>query len=128
MEFAVEGGQLVGWLLVDALVVAQGDDQGLRQLLGLVFPMVVIGVLFYMMLIRPERQKQATHQQMLSNLKKNDRVVTVGGIKGIVSNVQKGSDEVTLNIDESTGTKIRVTLASIARVETGDSKASGKNK
>jgi hypothetical protein len=35
---------------------------------------------------------------------------------------------VTVNIDESTGTKIRVTLASIARVETSDSKASGKNK
>jgi preprotein translocase subunit YajC len=124
----VEIGQLVEWLLVDASVVAQGNDAGLRQLLGLIFPMVAIGFLFYMMLIRPERQKQASHQQLLSNLKKNDRVVTIGGIKGIVSNVQKASDEVTINVDESTGTRIRVTLASIARVETGESKASAKNK
>ena len=124
----MEGGQLVEWLFVDWSVVAQANDAGPRQLLSLVFPMVAIGVLFYMMLIRPERQKQATHQQMLSNLKKNDRVVTIGGIKGIVSNVQKAADEVTINIDESTGTKIRVTLASITRVETGESKASAKNK
>jgi preprotein translocase subunit YajC len=53
---------------------------------------------------------------MLSNLKKNDRVVTVGGIYGVVSNVHREADEVTLKVDESTNTKLRVTMASIARV------------
>ncbi|NIL95780.1 MAG: preprotein translocase subunit YajC [Planctomycetales bacterium] len=121
-------GWLIEWLMVDWFLVAQGEDAGIRQLVGLVFPMLAIGLLFYLMLIRPERQKQSTHQQLLANLKKNDRVVTVGGIKGIVSNVQRSADEVTINVDESTGTRIRVTLASIARVEPGEAKASGKSK
>ena len=80
----------------------------------ILFPVVLIGFLFYFMLIRPERQKQNRHRGLLENLKKNDRVVTAGGIKGIVSAVNRDQQEVTLTIDESTGTKIRVNLSSIA--------------
>jgi len=112
----VELGQLVGWILL-----AQGAD-GAPSLMRMVFPMVAIGFLFYFMLIRPERQKQASHQRLLANLKKNDRVVTIGGIRGIVSNVNKEIDEVVVNVDESTGTKIRVSLQSISRVENRESK------
>ena len=82
----------------------------------LAFPVIAIGFLFYFMLIRPEKQKQSRHREMLSNLKKNDRVVTVGGIRGVISNVQRDQDEVTVNIDESTGTKIRVSLSSIVSI------------
>ncbi len=85
-------------------------------LIRLAFPVIAIGFLFYFMLIRPEKQKQSRHREMLSNLKKNDRVVTVGGIRGVISNVQRDQDEVTVNIDESTGTKIRVSLSSIASI------------
>jgi preprotein translocase subunit YajC len=53
---------------------------------------------------------------MISALKKNDRVVTAGGMYGVVTNLQRESDEVTLRVDETTNTKIRVTLSSIARV------------
>ena len=44
----------------------------------------MIGVLFYLMLVRPERRKRADLDTMLKNLKKNDRVVTIGGIFGTV--------------------------------------------
>lgn len=90
--------------------------------LGTFFPFIVIGVLFYFMLIKPERRKQQSHRDMLANVKKSDRIVTVGGIKGVVSNVNKDADEVTLVVDESSGAKIRVTLASIARLENSESK------
>ncbi|MFP6665906.1 MAG: preprotein translocase subunit YajC [Pirellulales bacterium] len=86
------------------------------------FPFIVIGVLFYFMLIKPERRKQKSHRDLLTNVKKSDRVVTVGGIKGVVSNVNKETEEVTLTVDESTGTKIRITLSSIARLDKSDSK------
>ena len=86
-------------------------------------PVLVIGFLFYFMLIRPERRKQQRHREMLEDLKKNERVVTAGGIKGIVSAVNREQQEVTLVIDESTGTKIRVSLSSIAGGE-GDAEAS----
>ena len=45
---------------------------------------------------------------MLQNLKKNDRVVTIGGIYGTVVNAQKDLDEVTIKVDESTNTKLRM--------------------
>jgi preprotein translocase subunit YajC len=73
-------------------------------------------VLYYFLIIRPERRKQSTHRTQLDLLKKNDRVVTIGGIYGVVMNVQPDADEVTLKIDETTNTKIRVTMGSIARI------------
>ena len=53
---------------------------------------------------------------MLGGVKKNDRVVTTGGIYGVVANVHREADEVTMKVDETTNTKLRVTLSSIARV------------
>lgn len=77
---------------------------------------LVIGVLFYLMLIRPQRKEQKQRQSMIEAIKKSDRVVTVGGVYGVVTNVRKELDQVYLNVDEKTGTVIRVTMGSIARV------------
>jgi preprotein translocase subunit YajC len=73
-------------------------------------------VLYYFLIIRPERRKQSSHRSQLETLKKNDRVVTIGGIYGVVMNVQRDADEVTLKIDEANNTKIRVTFGAIARI------------
>jgi preprotein translocase subunit YajC len=92
---------------------------------GMFVPLIIIFVLFYFMMIRPERRRRAEMSRMLDNLKKNDRVVTAGGILGTVVNVQKGSEEVTIKIDEGTNTKLRMLRSSIARVvsdEDGDAK------
>ena len=83
-------------------------------------PLAVIGVLFYLMLIRPERKRRANTTKMLHNVKKNDRVVTVGGIYGTVVNVQKGSEDLTIKVDESSNTKLRVLRSSISRIITED--------
>ena len=79
-------------------------------------PFIAIGVLFYFLLIRPQRSEQARRLTMLGAVKKNDRVVTIGGIYGVVANVHREADEVTLKVDEATNTKLRVTLSSIGRV------------
>ncbi len=79
-------------------------------------PMIAIGFLFYFLLIRPQQREQGKRRSMLDALKKNDRVVTIGGIYATVTNVQRESDEVTLRIDEATNTKIRVAVSAIARV------------
>ena len=81
-------------------------------------PLVFLGILFYIMLIRPESRKKADHAKLVENLNKHDRVVTMGGIHGTVSNVQKGSQDVTLVIDENTNTKVRVQRSSISSVIT----------
>ena len=80
------------------------------------FIIPAMGVLFYFMIIRPERKKRKAQQTQMDELKKNDRVVTIGGIHGTVASVNRDADEVVLKIDESTGTKIRVSTSSIGRV------------
>jgi preprotein translocase subunit YajC len=97
-------------------LLAQGDGaggSGLFQILTLVVP---IGILFWLLLIRPQRKEQAQRQSLLAAIKKNDRVVTIGGIYGVVTNVHREADEVTIKVDEATNTKLRLTLGSIARV------------
>lgn len=84
-------------------------------------PMLLIIPLFWFMIIRPEKRKQAAQKALLGGMKKSDRVVTAGGIKGVISNVNRDADEVTLVIDESTGTKMRVTISSVNRIETDES-------
>ena len=77
-----------------------------------------MGLLFYFLLIRPQGKERAKRQNLLDSIKKNDRVVTIGGVYGVVTNVQRDSDEVTIKVDEATNTKLRVTRGSIARVLT----------
>jgi len=78
----------------------------------------LIGIffLFYFLLIRPQRQEQQRRQSMLGGLKKNDRVITIGGIYGVVTNVHKEANEVTIKVDEGTNTKLRMTVNSIGQV------------
>jgi preprotein translocase subunit YajC len=63
---------------------------------------------------------------MQESLKKNDRVVTIGGILGVVVNTQAGSDKVTIRIDESNGTRMEVLRSAISRVVNADSADSAK--
>jgi len=106
---------------------AAEDPNALFRMMG---PLVVIMVLFYFMLIRPQKRKEQEMRQMVQNVKENDRVVTVGGIHGIVTNVQRDAERVTIRVDETTGTKLRVNMSAIARVMTGDEQetAPGGNK
>jgi len=83
---------------------------------SLLLPIVAAIALYYFMILRPEQRKRAGHRSQLDTLKKNDRVVTIGGIYGVVMNVQPDADEVTLKIDEANNTKVRVQFAAIARV------------
>ena len=84
--------------------------------LNFLFLPIALFALFYFIMIRPQRREQAKHQALLAELKKNDRVLTSGGIFGVVTNVNREANEVTIKVDETTNTKLRVTLSSIARV------------
>jgi preprotein translocase subunit YajC len=61
---------------------------------------------------------------MVDNLKDKDRVVTIGGIHGVVTNVDKQSGIVAIRIDDSTGARIRVNASAIAKVVVDDEKES----
>ncbi len=108
------------WNLAGSVALfADGDQKpagDITSLLPSLLPIVAIFVLFYFLMIRPQRREQSRRQEMLGGVKKNDRVVTIGGVYGVVSNVNREADEVTIRVNESTNTKLRVTLSSIGRI------------
>jgi preprotein translocase subunit YajC len=93
-----------------------GNGENSMMLLQSMLPFVAIFVLFYFLLIRPQKREQSRRRDMLAAVKKNDRVLTAGGVYGIVTNVRPDADEVTIKVDESTNTKLRMTLSSVTRV------------
>jgi len=74
------------------------QPQATNSIINLV-PLALIFVIFYFMLIRPQRQKEKNHQKMLGNLNKNDEVVTASGIHGTIVNVKEKT--IILRIDEN---------------------------
>ena len=62
-------------------------------------PIILIFVIFYFMLIRPQQKKQKEYEKMLSELKKNDEVVTNGGVHGTILNIKDTT--LTLKIDDN---------------------------
>jgi preprotein translocase subunit YajC len=81
---------------------------------SMLFPLVLMGGIFYFILIRPQSKEKRRRADMLSGMKKNDRVVTIGGVLGTITSVR--DDEVTLKVDESNNTKITFSRASIQRI------------
>ena len=93
--------------------------------LRFLLPMSVVMVLFYMMMIRPQKRKEQDLRDQVNAIKENDRVITIGGIYGVVTNVQRDTQRVTVRVDESTGTKLRLNMTAIARVLTAEEQDSG---
>jgi preprotein translocase subunit YajC len=60
------------------------------DLLGTIGPILLMFVLFYFLLIRPQQKRQKAVAQMQNDLKKGDRVVTIGGLHGFVDAVDEG--------------------------------------
>jgi len=74
---------------------------------SLIPPMILIAVFYYFMLLRPRAAEDRKRKAVLDGLKKNDRVVTAGGIIGTVAQVSNDGQEVTLKVDDSTRIKFR---------------------
>ena len=75
-------------------------------------PFIFIFIIFYFLLIRPQKTKEQEHRKMLEKLDKNDEVVTSGGIHGTVVNVKETS--VVLRVDDNV--KIEVEKSCISYV------------
>ncbi len=73
-------------------------------------PLIFLFAVFYFLLIRPQQKKQKQHRQMVTSLKKNDEVVTSGGVHGTIVAVKDKT--FSLRIDE--GTKIQINKEAVA--------------
>ena len=61
-----------------------------------VFPMIVIFAIFYFIIIRPQNKKRDNFKDMLDNIKKGDKVITAGGLKGNVKGFQGEKQEIVI--------------------------------
>ncbi len=90
------------------IVVAQ-EAQGTNWL-GFLFPLVILGGLFYVLLILPQRRRQKQAKDLQSAITVGDDVRTVGGIFGTV----RAEDEETFTIDVGGGTTLRIAKRAVA--------------
>ncbi|HUP61525.1 MAG TPA: preprotein translocase subunit YajC [Thermoanaerobaculia bacterium] len=98
-----------------ALLQGSGGAAALLQFL----PIVAIGLIFYFLVIAPANKQRKKTQEMLSSLKKGDRVLTTGGIYGTIQGVE--AEVVYLKIAENV--KVKVARSAISGVVTGDSES-----
>lgn len=75
-------------------------------------PIILLFVIFYFLLIRPQQQQQKKRKEMLSNLQKGNRVVTIGGIYGIIKDVRE--DTVVVRIADNVN--VKMTRSGIERI------------
>jgi preprotein translocase subunit YajC len=76
-------------------------------------PLVLIFVVFYFLLIRPQQKKQKDHRSMLDTLRRGDRVVTGGGIVGTVSKVVSPEE---VEVDIAQNVRVRIVRSTISSV------------
>lgn len=84
------------------------------NMLAQFFPFILMFVILYLLIIRPQRKRQKEVQNMLENLKINDVVITTGGMIGKIVNIKKEKNIVVLRVDETTNTKIEFQKNAIA--------------
>lgn len=105
---------MMSWLET-TMVLAQKPAAAQQQpeLWQMFAPMAAIMVLFYFLMIAPQRREQKKRDQLLSAIKKDDRIVTIGGIIGTVANVIPDRNEVVIKVEDS---KLRVRRSAIAEI------------
>ena len=101
---------------MDGIAYAMGQGaQGASQAgaLSSFIPLILMFVIFYFLLIRPQQKKTKEHQNMVANLKRDDLVITSGGIHGKIT----AADDLTVTIEIADKVRIKVTRANIAAIK-----------
>ena len=92
------------------------QSQAVNPILNLL-PLILIFVVFYFLLIRPQKSKEKEHTKLLANLNKNDEVVTTGGIHGTIVNVKDKT--IVLRIDENVKIELEKGCVSYVKKQQG---------
>ena len=95
-----------------------GQPSGTAQLLLGIAPWLLIFVIFYVLMIRPQQRRVKEHQASIAAVKRGDEVITGGGIRGRVTKVSDDEAEVEI----AQGVKVRVVKSTITHVLTGKTK------
>ena len=101
---------------------AQTGGAGQPGILESILPLALIFVIFYFLLIRPQQKKMKQHREMVSNVRRGDKVVTGGGIVGTVSRV---SDDGEVTVEIAEGVKVKIVRDTISAVVSKTEPVSG---
>ena len=104
-----------------ATTTAAGEEavamSPVAAIVQLVVPLVLMGAVFYFMLIRPQRKKDKQVKEMLNNLKSGDRVTTIGGIYGTIVSIKDETITLAVGQKNSAPTEMTVARWAIRQVE-----------
>ncbi|HMA55042.1 MAG TPA: preprotein translocase subunit YajC [Acidobacteriota bacterium] len=92
---------------------AGGAQVARPNMLGALLPFVLVFVIFYLLIIMPQRKKQKKHLELVDNLKPGDKIITTAGIFGTVMGVNK--DLIELKISSNTNIKITKSAVGVIR-------------
>lgn len=79
-------------------------------------PLILIFIIFYFFLIRPQQKRQKDLQKMVEELKKGDRVVTIGGVIGTITSIQ--NDYVVIKVGDNENTKMEILKSAVSGLRT----------
>ncbi|MDZ7722448.1 MAG: preprotein translocase subunit YajC [candidate division KSB1 bacterium] len=97
------------------IIAAAGSTQSGEggSALGMFLPLIIIFLIMWLLIFRPQAKKQKKHQQMLQAVKKGDKILTAGGIYGTVNGFKENESIIILKVDD--GCKVDLLKSSIAQ-------------
>ena len=102
-------GLLISLISIGGCAPAGENGGGEGSMVPMIVFLVLIFGMLYFVMIRPQRKRQKEHQQLMEELKKGDRVITAGGVYGVIESLSE--DSIVLKIES--GATMRVTKGSI---------------
>ena len=96
------------------LLQAAGKQSSPGGMLSMLLPFILMFVVMYFLILRPQKKKERERKALLSRIKKNDRVVTAGGVHGVITSVRE--NEIILRVDDAKDVKIKVDRSAIVTV------------
>ncbi|SDF73486.1 protein translocase subunit yajC [Limimonas halophila] len=105
-----------------AYAQAAGGGQGGFDIMALL-PLILIFIVFYFLLIRPQQKRMKEHRQMVENLRRGDRVVTGGGIVGQVTKIVSDTEA---QVEIAEGVRVRVVKSNVQQVLSKSQPAEGE--
>ena len=94
---------------------AQATDTPAGSGVAAFLPLILIGIVFYFIILRPQSKQRKNHETILAELKKGDKILTRGGIYGKIVNFQ-GKNENKVTIDTGSGVKLNIARSYIAGI------------
>lgn len=105
--------------MLNLILMAPSPDGGGGNLMSTIIMFGAIFLIFYFMIIRPQQKRSKEREKMLSNVEKGDKVVTSGGIHGIIA----GIDEKTVLLAITENVKVKVERSAISSVASKEVKS-----